>query len=310
MTTQIQPLPTPPQPSDTPSDFNSKAFSLLGSLPNFVDQANALGGEMSQLGASACEDAKAAATSAIAAGKSASAAGGSAAGASQSAAQAAGSAAAASQSKSDAQDAAKKAEVIAGGMGAAIAFANTFPAMPATNQGQMIVVTQPHLRFMVWDVAKSRYVRAPWHRPGRIFYTHHNNASEPGALQVRADVSYNQSDYPDLCEVLGLSGEGTFTLLEPRGEFLRVLDNGRGVDVGRAFGSAQGHAMQSHTHKRNAGGTSEAAFTNRQSGGDAAGNPGARTYDDLGAVTGGVSSGATATETRPRNIALPLWVSY
>jgi hypothetical protein len=103
MTTPIQPLPTPPQPSDTPSDFNSKAFSLLGALPNFVTQANALGGEMTVLGANADADAQAAATSATAAGQSAAAAAGSANTAGDSAGQAAGSAGAANQSKLDAQ---------------------------------------------------------------------------------------------------------------------------------------------------------------------------------------------------------------
>lgn len=42
MTTQIRPLPAPPQPSDTPAEFNSKAFSFLGALPIFADEANAL----------------------------------------------------------------------------------------------------------------------------------------------------------------------------------------------------------------------------------------------------------------------------
>lgn len=42
MTTQIQPLPIPPQPSDTPAEFNSKAFTFLGALPEFAEQTNAL----------------------------------------------------------------------------------------------------------------------------------------------------------------------------------------------------------------------------------------------------------------------------
>ena len=41
MTTQINPLPTPPSPADSPADFNTKAFALLGALPAFVTEANA-----------------------------------------------------------------------------------------------------------------------------------------------------------------------------------------------------------------------------------------------------------------------------
>jgi hypothetical protein len=37
----INPLPTPPAPTDSPQDFNTKAFSLLGALPDFVTEANA-----------------------------------------------------------------------------------------------------------------------------------------------------------------------------------------------------------------------------------------------------------------------------
>lgn len=41
MAAPISPLPTPPTPADTPTDFNTKAFALLGSLPTFVTEANA-----------------------------------------------------------------------------------------------------------------------------------------------------------------------------------------------------------------------------------------------------------------------------
>ena len=41
MTTPISPLPTPPSPTDSPVDFNTKAFALLGALPAFVTEANA-----------------------------------------------------------------------------------------------------------------------------------------------------------------------------------------------------------------------------------------------------------------------------
>ena len=40
----------------------------------------------------------------------------------------------------------------------------------------------------------------------------------------------------------------TFNLPDLRGEFIRGWDDGRGVDAGRVFGSAQAHALQSHQH--------------------------------------------------------------
>ena len=43
-------------------------------------------------------------------------------------------------------------------------------------------------------------------------------------------------------------GRSTFNLPDLRGECLRGWDDGRGVDAGRVFGSAQAHALQSHQH--------------------------------------------------------------
>jgi len=47
-------------------------------------------------------------------------------------------------------------------------------------------------------------------------------------------------------------GSTTFNLPDMRGEFLRGWDNGRGIDSGRALGSAQSGQNQSHSHSGSA----------------------------------------------------------
>lgn len=118
--------------------------------------------------------------------------------------------------------------------------------VPATFSGYEILVTEPHARKMVWN--GTAYVRAPWHQPGMVQYSYDNPSSIPGYLPVRADLSYNQANYPDLVARLGLSGVGTFALVELRGEFIRCLDNGRGVNAGRVLRSAEAGDNRAHAH--------------------------------------------------------------
>lgn len=91
--------------------------------------------------------------------------------------------------------------------------------------------------------------------------------------------------YPGLAAVYP-----TGNLPDLRGEFIRGWDNGRGVDGGRALLSAQGQAIQSHSHNvsnlRDLE-TGSGSFTN---GG--------------GSVVGALSTDAAGgPETRPRNVA-------
>lgn len=181
--------------------------------------------------------------------------------------------------------------------------ATTFTAVPSTFAATIIFVTLPHLRCMVWDGTK--YVRAPFHRVGEVIYSY--GATLTGALPVRADLSYNQADYPDLAKYLGLSGTGTFSLIEARGEFIRVLDNGRGVDTGRVIKSTQAAEVGPHTHNARA---SNSGFTSGNASlqyapGD---NNGTALVVGGGATYGIQSNGGT--EPRPRNIAFPLWITY
>ncbi|BBP69227.1 hypothetical protein PHLH6_12310 [Pseudomonas sp. Seg1] len=69
-----------------------------------------------------------------------------------------------------------------------------------------------------------------------------NFAQASGALTTEA-ARWNR-------EGAWTSGDGasTFRIPEVRGEFLRALDETRGVDIGRVVGSLQNHALQSHNH--------------------------------------------------------------
>lgn len=72
----------------------------------------------------------------------------------------------------------------------------------------------------------------------------------------------SRTTYANLFAAIGtIWGEGngttTFTLPDARGEFFRGWDDGRGVDVGRAFGSFQTDMIKAHRHGlRGSGGSS------------------------------------------------------
>lgn len=90
-------------------------------------------------------------------------------------------------------------------------------------------------------------------------------------------------------------GATTFRLPQLQGEFIRGWDNGRGVDSGRAIGTAQDDDFESHSHGISAGNGVSAA-------GSAQFQP---------AVANGIQSTLTGgTETRPRNVALMACIKY
>jgi phage-related tail fiber protein len=131
--------------------------------------------------------------------------------------------------------------------------------------------------------------------PGSIFWFA-ANAAPAGYLKANG-ANVNRTTYAALFAAIGTTfgvgdGSTTFTLPDLRGEFARGWDDGRGIDSGRTFGSAQGHAFASHTHTYTASGASGNSVT----GGPTPINDGGQTLN-----TG--AQGAAA-ETRPRNIAL------
>lgn len=110
-------------------------------------------------------------------------------------------------------------------------------------------------------------------------------------------ATFSAATYPKLALVFpGL------VLTESRGEFLRIWDDGRGVDAGRGLLSAQGHAYQSHSHRllMSAG----SAGSGNVIGIDGSLN-GTLTYNINQPGGGQIQAieNAGGTETRPRNIA-------
>ncbi|MBD3814250.1 MAG: tail fiber protein [Betaproteobacteria bacterium] len=97
-------------------------------------------------------------------------------------------------------------------------------------------------------------------------------------------------------------GSTTFNLPDLRGEFLRVWDDGRGVDIGRGFASLQGYQIQWHAHPFGNGLRWVNAGANLGSSGA-----------EISQVGGGgypVIDGVGGSETRPRNVALLACIKY
>lgn len=143
------------------------------------------------------------------------------------------------------------------------------------------------------------------------------NAAPTGFLKANG-ATVSRTTYASLFSAIGTTfgaGDGSTTFLVPdlRGEFLRGWDDARGIDSGRAFGSAQGDAI------RNITGLSMAAT--HPSG--AAGNPPSGAFYLSGHATVGSANTSprgegfdaslvvpTAAENRPRSIALLACIKF
>lgn len=86
-----------------------------------------------------------------------------------------------------------------------------------------------------------------------------------------------------------------------RGEFSRGLDDGRGIDTSRANGSAQGHALQEHSHTVDSYVSGATGANGRPQEGTSGSS------DSFQTLTSG-STGTFGTETRPRNRAWPYYI--
>lgn len=132
--------------------------------------------------------------------------------------------------------------------------------------------------------------------PGAVMYFARNTAP-PGWLKCNG-AAISRTAYAKLFAAIGTvygAGDGftTFNLPDLRGEFVRGWDDGRGVDGGRAFGSAQAGAIQSHAHT----GSSASAGAHNHSGSAVAGG----SHNHSASTGGGGSHAHTGTTSTDGN---------
>jgi len=140
---------------------------------------------------------------------------------------------------------------------------------------------------------------------GTVVYVAYNTAPT-GWLKCNG-AAISRTTYADLFTKIGTTfgvgnGSTTFNLPDLRGEFIRGWDDGRGVDSGRTFGSAQAQATGPHNHDvaYGVGGYYPTAY-----GGYVLNSKNyTATNQALNTGTG------IGTETRPRNISLLPCIKY
>jgi microcystin-dependent protein len=127
------------------------------------------------------------------------------------------------------------------------------------------------------------------------------NSAPTGWLKCNG-AAVSRTTYAALFAAIGTTfgvGDGSLTFNVPdlRGEFVRAWDDGRGVDTGRVFGSAQADALQNHSHTVDSYVSGSLGTSGRPQEGTSG------STDTFQTLTSG-STGTFAAETRPRNIAL------
>lgn len=150
--------------------------------------------------------------------------------------------------------------------------------------------------------------------PGTIAYVGMN--SLPAGWLKANGAAVSRGTYAALFLAIGTTygagdGSTTFNVPDLRGEFVRSLDDGRGVDSGRGIGTSQSNAMQDHKHYQGAGEEfptlGSAGGTTWRNNSSTAGAP------QLAWTSGAYSTGGGfigQNETRPRNVALLACIKF
>lgn len=131
-------------------------------------------------------------------------------------------------------------------------------------------------------------------------------SSAPAGWLKANGAAVSRTTYAALFAVIGTTygagnGSTTFNLPDLRGEFVRALDDGRGVDSGRAIGSAQAAAFASHRHAL--------AYPGRGYNPQSGGTYGA-TINFYNQFSDADTLDTGGTETRPRNVAMLACIKY
>ena len=309
--TKISPLPQPPQRADAPDVFAGRADAFVAALVPFVTQTNQLGGELNQK----ADDAQTSASQAEQA----------------------------KQEAKIARDAALGAPSLVNYQG--MWEAGTY------NTGESVFHT-PTDSFYISD-EDGNTAEPPsgaWRQVGTAKTTPYDNSESglaannvqdavdevlatsvpSGAVMnfamptapngwLEADGSeVSRTEFSALFNAIGtVWGEGdgstTFNLPDARGEFLRGWDNGRGVDSGRDFGSAQEDENKEHSHGGSVGsvGNHSHGYVGPGTGTRAAGDVFTFSATQNRTTSGGGShshslsiNSSGGNESRPRNIAM------
>lgn len=151
--------------------------------------------------------------------------------------------------------------------------------------------------------------------PGTVFFVAGTNAPARSLKANGAAVS--RTAYSELFAAIGTvygagNGSTTFNLPDMRGEFIRGLDDDRGVDPGRTLGSEQGDSMRNLVGK-----IGDLALSNNTSSGVfyADGSVSSQWHGPSYLARTSMYMNAsrtvpTANENRPRNIALLACIAY
>ena len=139
-------------------------------------------------------------------------------------------------------------------------------------------------------------------------------STAPAGYLKANGANVNRTTYAALFAAIGTTfgagdGSTTFAVPDLRGEFPRGWDDGRGIDSGRAIGTAQAQAFLSHTHSFHPAyflGSGAAGFD----GNAITGNSVQGGYGNFAAIPSQTTGAAGGTETRPRNIALLACIKF
>ncbi|WP_449103620.1 phage tail protein [Pseudomonas veronii] len=138
--------------------------------------------------------------------------------------------------------------------------------------------------------------------------------SVPVGFLKENGAAVSRAAYADLFAVIGTTygagnGSTTFNLPDSRGEFIRGLDDGRGVDSGRSLSSAQADQMQGHRFALRWG---QGSVGSAYAGNNLSNYSNAGTYLQIGEpISDGVNGEPRiGAETRSRNVARLMCIKY